>query len=145
MSHNSHMAEFDSGDGRWSVKPTELPTLNFHQFEPHTYTSVANDYSNFGRNTHAVEMYSHEPGTPKARVMGNIQWNKDSGEIVSVDVKSRYQRLGVANTLFHDARRAAREQGLTEPKHSEDRSDQGDAWAKQVGGEVPPMKKYVQK
>jgi hypothetical protein len=48
------MAEFDSGDGRWSVKPTELPTLNFHQFEPHV-TGVWLMYSNYGRNTHGVE------------------------------------------------------------------------------------------
>jgi ribosomal protein S18 acetylase RimI-like enzyme len=137
------MAEFDSEDGRWSVKPTSLPTLNFHQFDPHAYRSAANEYSNFGRNTHAVEIYSHEPGTPKARVMGNIQWHKDTGEIISIGVKPSYRRLGVANTLFHEAHKAAREQGLAEPKHSEDRSDEGDAWAKQAGGEVPPQKKYT--
>ena len=137
------MAEFDSGDGRWSVKPTELPTLNFHQFEPHVYTSGANEYSNFGRNTHAVQMYSHEPGTPQARVMGNIEWHKDSGEILSVHVYPSYRRLGVANTLFHEAHKAAREQGLAEPKHSGDRSDEGEIWAKQAGGEVPPRKKYT--
>ena len=137
------MAEFDSGDGRWSVKPTELPTLNFHQFEPHVYKSGANEYSNFGRNTHAVQMYSHEPGTPQARVMGNIEWHKDSGEILSVHVYPSYRRLGVANTLFHEAHKAAREQGLAEPKHSGDRSDEGEIWAKQAGGEVPPRKKYT--
>jgi ribosomal protein S18 acetylase RimI-like enzyme len=137
------MAEFDSGDGRWSVKPTELPTLNFHQFEPHVYRSVANEYSNYGRNTHGVEMFSHEPGTSQARPMGNIQWNKDTGEIISIGVKRKYQRLGVANTLFHEAHKVAREQGLAEPKHSEDRSDEGEIWVKQAGGEVPPRKKYT--
>ena len=135
------MAEFDSGDGRWSVKPTELPTLNFHQFEPHAYRSAANEYSNFGRNTHAVQLFSHEPGTEKARVMGDIQWHKDTGEITSIGVKPRYQRMGVANTLFHEAHKAAREQGLAEPKHSEDRTDMGDSWAKQAGGEVPERMK----
>jgi GNAT superfamily N-acetyltransferase len=132
------MAEFGSDDGRWSVKPTELPTLNFHQFEPHIYTSAANEYSNFGRNTHAIQMFSHEPGTAESRVMGDIQWHKDSGEILGVRVEEPFRRLGVANTLFHEAHKAAREQGLAEPKHSEDRSEMGDAWAKQAGGEVPP-------
>jgi ribosomal protein S18 acetylase RimI-like enzyme len=74
--------------------------------------------------------------------MGNIQWHKDSGEILSVKVKNTYRRLGVANTLFHEAHKAAREQGLTEPKHSADRSDEGEIWAKQAGGEVPPRMKY---
>jgi ribosomal protein S18 acetylase RimI-like enzyme len=74
--------------------------------------------------------------------MGNIQWNKDTGEIISVGVKTRYRRMGVANTLFHEAHKVAREQGLAEPKHSGDRSDEGEIWAKQAGGEVPPRKKY---
>jgi ribosomal protein S18 acetylase RimI-like enzyme len=75
--------------------------------------------------------------------MGNIQWNKDSGEIISIGVNRKFRRLGVANTLFQEAHKSAREQGLAEPKHSEDRSDEGDAWAKQAGGDVPPQKKYT--
>jgi ribosomal protein S18 acetylase RimI-like enzyme len=135
------MAEFDSGDGRWSVKPIELPTLNFHQFEPHVKFSAANEYSNYGRNTHAVDLYSHDPDSPKKTTLGNIQWHKDTGEIINVEVRHKYQRLGVANTMFHEAHKAAREQGLTPPVHSEDRTDMGDAWAKQAGGEVPERMK----
>ena len=137
------MAEYGSGDGRWSVKPTDLPTLNFHQFEPHVYTSAANPYSNYGSKTHAIEMHSNEPGTRKAGVMGTIEWHKDTGEIVGVTVRSKYQRMGVANTLFHEAHKMAREQGLAVPKHPADRSDMGEAWAKQAGGELPPRRKYT--
>ena len=137
------MAEFDSGDGRWSIKPTELPTLNFHQFEPHVKFSAAHEYSNFGRNTHAVEMYSHAPDSPKNRGLGTLEWHARTGEILNVGVRRSARRLGVANTLFQEAHKAAREQGLVAPVHSNDRSDEGEIWAKQAGGEVPPRKKYM--
>ena len=131
------MAEYGSGDGRWWVKPTELPTLNFHQFEPHIRVNTANEYSNYGNKVHHINIESHDPSNPESEPMGEIEWHKDSGEILRVHVNEPFRRLGVANTLFHEAHKSAREQGLAEPKHSEDRSDEGDAWAKQAGGEVP--------
>ena len=131
------VAEFDSGDGRWSVKPTELPTLNFHQFEPHTHFSAAGPYSNHGPGVHVVDIESHDPGHPDNQRMGRIEWSSKRGEIFNIDVAEPFRRLGVANTLFHEAHKAAREQGLLEPVHSADRTDMGDAWAKQAGGEVP--------
>ena len=70
--------------------------------------------------------------------MGHIEWHKDRGEILGVHVHPEYRRMGVANTLFHEAKRIAREQGLVQPEHSSDRSDMGDEWAKQAGGKVPP-------
>ena len=73
--------------------------------------------------------------------MGAIQWHAQRGEILGVAVEPEYRRMGVAHTLFHEAKRIAREQGLTEPTHSSDRSDMGDAWAKSVGGELPKRKK----
>jgi len=132
------MAEYGSGDGRWWVKPTELPTLNFHQFNPHVKVNTANEYSNYGSKVHHLEIESHDPSDPQSRVMGHIEWHKDSGEILGVDTKHRFQRMGVANTLFQEAHKAAREQGLVAPVHSKDRTDMGDAWAKQTGTDVPP-------
>lgn len=131
------MAEYDSGDGRWSVKPTELPTLNFHQFEPHVHFSGAHRYSNNGQNVHALEIESHDPDSPKNERMGRIEWHAKTGEILNLQVSREYRRQGVANTLFHEARKAAREQNILEPVHSKDRTDMGDSWAKQTGTEVP--------
>jgi hypothetical protein len=135
------MAEYDSGDGRWSVKPTELPTLNFHQFEPHTHFSAAGPYSNNGPGVHVVEIQSQDPKHPDNRPIGRMEWSSKRGEILNVDVERPFRRLGIANTLFHEAHKIAREQGLAEPVHSNDRTDMGDAWAKQAGGKVPERMK----
>jgi ribosomal protein S18 acetylase RimI-like enzyme len=139
------MAEYDSGDGRWSVKPTSLPTLNFHQFEPHVRFSAGNPYSNYGSKIHRVDLESHDPdkANPDYEKMGFLEWHKDTGEILSLKTHPKFRRMGVANTLFHEAKEAARKQGLVEPVHSADRSDEGDEWAKQAGGNVPPRGKYT--
>jgi GNAT superfamily N-acetyltransferase len=131
------MAEYDSGDGRWSVKPTFLPTLNFHQFEPHVRFNRADQDSNNGPHIHSVEIESHGPDHPDNETIGRLEWHADRGEILGVHVDAPYRRMGIANTLFHEAKEHARAQGLTEPIHSNDRSDVGEAWAKQAGGEIP--------
>lgn len=133
-----HMAEYGSNDGRWFVRPTELPTLNFKQFKPHIRFSAANEYSNHGSNIHHISITTHDPNNSKADIMGHIEWHKKTGEILGVRTHEEYRRMGVANTLFHEARKISREQGLVAPEHSHDRSDMGDAWAKQAGGKVPP-------
>ena len=134
------MAEYGSDDGRWFVRPTTLPTLNFHQFDPHVRFSRAGDYSNHGTRVHVVEIEDHShPDQPR---IGSIGWHKDTGEITGVNVHSKYQRQGVASTMFHEAKNIAREQGLVEPVHSNDRTEQGDAWAKAVGGHLPRNRRY---
>jgi GNAT superfamily N-acetyltransferase len=130
------MAEYDSGDGRWFVRPTTLPTLNFHQFDPHLNFSRADKYSNYGSYQHHLYM-----DAGKGNIMGGIGWHKDTGEILGVSTEEPYRRLGVAATLFHEAKKAAREQGLVEPVHSADRSDMGQKWAKAVGGNLPKRMK----
>jgi len=126
--------DYDSGDGRWFVKHVDLPTLNFRQFNPQITTSVANEHSNYGANVHNVTMHDANSG----EYMGQMEWHAKRGEILNVRVPSYFRRMGVANTLFHHAHQMAREQGLVAPEHSHDRSDMGDAWAKQAGGKVPP-------
>lgn len=131
------MSEYGSDDGRWWVKPTELPTLNFHQFEPHIHFSRAGEYSNHGRYTHHISFSTHEPDDPKNEEVAHLAWHSGTGEVLGIRTHSEYRRIGIANTLFHEAKKAAREQGLVEPVHSDDRSDMGDAWAKQTGDPVP--------
>lgn len=130
--------DYDSGDGRWSVKHVDLPTLNFRQFNPAIRFSAAGEYSNHGRDTHNVTMHDENTGEP----MGHMDWSASSGEIYGINVYRPYRRLGVANTLFQHAHKMAREQGLVAPEHSDDRSDMGDAWAKQAGGKVPKRVGY---
>jgi len=140
---STHMAEYNSGDGRWHIRPTSLPTLNFHQFNPHISFSAAGPYSNHGQKVHYLSMHTQDPYSNNEVKMGEIEWHKDRGEILRVHVDEPYRRLGVAHTLFHEAKNIARNQELTEPIHSSDRSTMGNKWAKAVGGVLPKRMKRI--
>lgn len=131
------MAEYGSDDGRWFVRPTSLPTLNFHQFDPHVRFSKANEYSNHGSRVHVIEIEDHRTGQTGKNSIASMGWRKDTGEITGISVNSKYRRLGIANTMLHEARSIAQEHGLTPPIHSADRTEMGDAWAKASGDKVP--------
>lgn len=57
----------------------------------------------------------------------------DHGEIWGVEVAQHYRRKGIATAMYKEAKRRN-----IPIKHSSVRTDAGDAWAKKVGGEVPP-------
>lgn len=68
--------------------------------------------------------------------IGHLRWNRH--EIGDVDVHEDFQRQGIATTLWHHANMVAEnEPRVPRPKHSADRTDAGDAWARSVGGRLP--------
>lgn len=78
-----------------------------------------------------------------ADVVGVMHWRKRSsggenaGQVDWVEVDPSYRRLGIGRQMWEHA------QGLglrPSPKHSTDRTDSGDAWARSVGGRVPRRK-----
>jgi hypothetical protein len=60
-----------------------------------------------------------------------------SGKIQSIAVTPAHQRQGVATGMWEHAQGLASQGQVPKPKHSRDRSDQGDAWARSVGGRRP--------
>jgi len=81
---------------------------------------------------HHIEVHDSE-GTQ----VGNLHWSKKTGQILDVRVAKEHRRQGVATAMYRMATQLAGERGVAAPKHSNDRSDQGDAWAKAVGGRLP--------
>jgi GNAT superfamily N-acetyltransferase len=81
---------------------------------------------------HELHLFSKDH-TP----VGRLEWSHETGEIHNIDVAKDHRRRGVATAAYQLAHRLASEYGVTPPKHSRDRSDQGDAWARAVGGELP--------
>lgn len=59
------------------------------------------------------------------------------GKIQSISVQPAHQRKGVATNMWNHAQELASQGQVPAPKHSKDRSDQGDAWARSVGGRRP--------
>lgn len=57
-----------------------------------------------------------------------------TGEIAWVGVRKAYRRQGIARALFRHALAAG-----YRPRHSPCRSPEGDAWARSVGGILPPL------
>jgi GNAT superfamily N-acetyltransferase len=75
-------------------------------------------------------------------VVGSLRWgveqDDDSAAVGALVVTPEYRRRGIATGLWAAAHAYAERYGLPAPRHSEERSDDGDAWARSVGGELPP-------
>lgn len=77
-----------------------------------------------------------------AHQLGTLIWHKKSGKVDWVRTHKDYRGLGLASTLWEKAHKLSADTGISAPKHSRDRTPEGDVWAKSVGGNVPPRSKY---
>jgi len=80
---------------------------------------------------------------PYGDVAGVMHWSKKkrgslpAGNVDWVEVDPSHQRQGLATKMWEHAN----EIGVRpSPKHSPDRTDKGDAWARAVGGRLPRRK-----
>lgn len=74
--------------------------------------------------------------------VGGLVWGRYGtsdipGKIAYIHVEPEHQRNGLATAMYQHAL----DSGITpSPQHSPERSDAGEAWAKHVGGEMPPRR-----
>ena len=78
----------------------------------------------------------------KGEVVGTIQWHPRTGDVNWVRTHPNYRGLGVATTLWEKANKLSADTGIKAPQHSKHRTEQGEAWAKSVGGKRPPRAHY---
>ena len=134
------------GKKEQTVLPVNVPKLaerrllSGRQFEPHIRFTPADT----GIGIHRISLHSFHPDDENSIALGDMEWRANkrssvSGEILHLDVNKAVQRHGIANALFHHARRIARNEELAEPVHSDSRSPSGDAWAKQTGTPLPKL------
>ena len=97
-------------------------TGDFHQY---TF-----QYSG-GGDSHVVTAMHPDSQYP----IGYMEWARDTGENVSVDVDKEHQRKGVATGMWNFAKNvAANSDGkIRRPQHSRVQTKSGKAWAKKVG------------
>ena len=80
---------------------------------------------------------------PEHGVIGRLEWlsknNNRPGHVTNVWVSAEHRRKGIATSMWRHAQQL-HESGEFDsaPHHSENRTDKGDAFAKSVGGELPP-------
>ena len=85
----------------------------------------------------------------KEERVGLMKWDPDTGEVKDLQVHPEHRRRGVASGMWDFAQRQAKPQtpgldyadDVVAPKHSSERTDVGDAFAKSVGGKVPARTK----
>ena len=71
--------------------------------------------------------------------LGRLLWNADDGEISHVYVGDKLRRRGIATDMWNEAHSEALYRGIIDPEHSSRRSQEGDAWAKSIGGDIPEL------
>jgi len=100
-----------------------MPDLNERQFGDYRLRHEVDDATG-GKPQHVIRAFSGE------KDIGHMRWNPK--EILGVDISPEHRRKGVATEMWNMG------QGLRpKPKHSSDRTDEGDAWARSVGGRLP--------
>jgi GNAT superfamily N-acetyltransferase len=96
---------------------------------------VTTDYGHSIYTSHGSQhgiMAHHDDGTE----IGKLVWN--NRRIGNVEVKPEFQRQGIATGMLEHARLLAElNTRIPQPKHSNDRTTAGDAWARSVGGPLP--------
>ena len=90
----------------------------------------------------APEAPNKNSSSGKGQVVGTLQWDSKSGAVNWVRAHHDYRGLGIATTLWEKANKLSADTGIKAPKHSKHRTEEGEAWAKQVGGEMPPRSPY---
>lgn len=107
------------------------------------------------RDLSGVQFKYHYPGAPNQHptlhtiealdsqgdYLGHMDWHKKSGKIDNINTKVGMRGLGVASSMYEKAKKLSADTGISSPVHSKHRTDKGDAWAKSVGGDVPPRAK----
>lgn len=77
---------------------------------------------------------------PDSGDVGHLYWHPGTGEIKDLLVSGEHEGKGLATRMYEVANDTARQQDLPMPKHSQSRTRGGDAWARTVGGDLPPLK-----
>ena len=78
------------------------------------------------------------------QVIGKLDWNATkSGQIADVFVEKPFRRRGIATEMFKHAQHISSQfDDVPPPTHNDRRTDEGDAWARSVGGVIPQKTEY---
>jgi ribosomal protein S18 acetylase RimI-like enzyme len=110
------------------------PNISSRQFEFHK----AEPRSMWGDGAHTLNAIDAVGPHRNPERIGFLRWSHKTGEISSIEVFGGHQRQGVATGLWNEAHRIAGEtRGVKPPRHSPDRTDAGEAWARSLGGRLP--------
>ena len=86
-----------------------------------------------GSKNHVLQALGAD-GSP----LGGIEWRHSTGEVHNITVSPEARRQGLATSLWTRANEIAEEtRGVKQPRHSPQRTNDGDAWARSLGSRLP--------
>ena len=91
-------------------------------------------HKRLGDHLHLITATHRESGES----VGHMRYGHD-GTVQNITVSEPHQRKGVATAMWNHASLMGSKGEAPEPKHSVQRTSQGDAWAKAVGGHTPEV------
>jgi len=106
--------------------------------EPRNLSGVQFKYSYPGSPGQHPTLHSITARDAQGSYLGHMDWHKKSGSIDNINVIGRMHGLGIATSMHEKATQLASNTGIKAPKHSRHRTDKGDAWARKIGGKLPP-------
>jgi hypothetical protein len=109
--------------------------------EPRNLSSVQFHYTHPGSPGQHPNLHSMTARNSEGTYLGFIDWHKKTGKIENINVSGRYRGLGLATGLLEESTKLSARTGIKSPEHSRHRTDKGDAWARKVGGPLPPRAK----
>lgn len=88
-----------------------------------------------GERQHWYGSSGVDPGT---RPAASLSWHHGTGEILGLYTEKEHQRQGIATAMYRQAQSVAGEtRGVTIPRHSSQRTNSGEAWARSLGERLP--------
>lgn len=81
--------------------------------------------------SHELEVFDEKEND----VVGYMRWSKTDGQVQDIAVPKRFQRQGIATSLWTHAKSLAENSdgSVISPKHSPVRTPEGAAWVQKVG------------
>lgn len=76
---------------------------------------------------------------PTAGHVGQLDYDPDNGIINVIYTSEEHRRKGVATAMWNHAQQHEK----VKPRHSPSMTEEGHAWARSVGGNVPNVSRYV--
>lgn len=75
----------------------------------------------------------------KSGAVGFIIWEIDGGEVSRIYVGDKLRRHGIGTYIWETATEMSEENGWDVPEHSSSRTEEGDAFARSIGGYIPRL------
>ena len=123
----------------FQANPKEMGGVPHHTVEVWSPEHAETDWAK--ARPEERNQYAGSAVDPGHRPIASFSWHHKTGEVRGLFTEKEHQRQGIATSMWHEANRIAGEtRGVTAPRHSADRTDAGDAWARSLGGRVPPRR-----